>query len=201
MKLVKPVGLVALILASATTAHARELGSPTVSFTGDFFIQFGPPQTNAHFRIFYTPRIQAVAVRRKGRLMVRIFNRATGTVTDAVPSVKVYSVRRFKADEPYPEMFFQGRKKGTLISMVGREPCGAHQCVKYRIQTRNPREFSDYFAWYTWPHNILIRIAGYKVENGRRQNISAVMRSLKIGPPDPTFFKVPSDYQNVEDIN
>ena len=152
----------------------------------------GPQNQTLTFKMYYTPDKQRMDINMAGQSMVVVTDKSAKTATMMMPSRKMYAVRPLQADQVPTDML---RLKGAKYEAMGDEACGDFTCVKYKASGKSPKgdDFSG-FMWFTKEHNILMKIEGEAVSNGKDEKFSMVMENVKVGPVAPAVFAVPDGY-------
>jgi hypothetical protein len=184
----------AVALSWAARAHAADLPGPTADFSGVMVIRY-PPSKPLTIRIAYTAQRVRREMKAFGTRFVTIVDRTRDRTVMLFPDLKRYAVRPL---DPDANDTVKKLARNADIERVGPDTVNGRATVKYKLQGRSPRgrNFNGYL-WLT-AENIMVRMKGKTVANGKTRHLTIEMRDLRVGAVDPSLFEIPSDYEKVK---
>ena len=159
-------------------------------FSAEFIQKSGPEEVVTKFYVqnpFY--RMEFEEAGRKGIVLV---DTKEGTSKVLMPEQKMYM--EMKSEDPRQLMNnpFQALdyfKSMGAVKKIGKETINGYVCDKYLIQYEGKDLMTQ---WFSEKLQFAIKIINHSDED-----MVLELRNIKEGPQDPSLFKVPEDYQQM----
>jgi hypothetical protein len=185
--------LIAVILAAqAPPAQADPRQPPTVEFGGEIVSTAGsePADTVRVYRAKDKTRIELSA---KAGALIQIIDYAADKTHLLMPDTKTFSTEDgvTGTDDPTAPLAHESLK----VEEAGAEDLDGRATRRYTMSLPGPNgiEF-EAMAWTT-AENIVVKMTGRSLDNGKWEPFSQIMKNLKIGPQAANLFVIPSDYK------
>lgn len=190
----RPLAILALLLAVAAPAAAEDWGPPTADYSTLLTLTDGTGETLAH-RLYYTAKRQRLDYKVGGRDEITIVDHEAGAVFVLYPSLKRYR----KSPLVQPEFDLGVGRAETKRERLAEETVAGAAAIKYRVEakTAQGQEFKG-LAWLT-RERILVKLEG-EVKQGRQtRRLVMTASELKAGPVDAAVFRIPPGFAPIED--
>jgi hypothetical protein len=183
--------LIALLWGAAPIA-ADPRQDPTAEFSGEIVSTAGS-QPEEVVRVYRAKARTRVEIASKGERLVQIIDYAADKTHFLMPDSKTYTTEEgvTGTDDPTAPLTHELLK----VEEAGAEDVEGHATRRYIMSLPGPSGIEFEATAWTTKENIVVKMTGRSLENGRWEPFSQVMRNLKVGPQNPGLFAIPADYK------
>ncbi|MCW5771228.1 MAG: hypothetical protein KIT16_06300 [Rhodospirillaceae bacterium] len=186
--------LLAILLVAAPAVAAEGWGPPTSPYSATLDFTDGSGETLKH-TIHFTAERQRLDYKVGEREESVIVDKVEAAVFILYPQLKRYR----KAPLVEPEFDFGIGRETTKREKLGEEAMAGRPTVKYKVEAKTAQgQVFTGFAWLT-AERIVVRLEGEVQQGRRKRKLVMAASALKVGPVDPAVFRIPADFQRIED--
>jgi hypothetical protein len=173
-------------------ATLKEFGiNPNASYSGIRHVESKEGQMDMFVR--QAPKMSRIDMKMQSQSMSLITREDRGVNYMLMPQMSMY--KEVAADQV---QITGANLSFSEVSEIGTENINGHDCTKYRAKFKDAQ--GGKAGGYYWVSNdgILMKVDMiYKSRKQKGERMTFEMRDLEVGPQDPSYFEVPSNYSSM----
>lgn len=173
-------------------AYLEEFGiDPNASYSGIRHIESIEGQMDMFVR--QAPKMNRIDMKLQSQSMSLITREDRGVNYMLMPHVSMY--KEISVDQI---QITGANLSFSKVSKVGTETINGHDCTKYKAKFKDAQGGKAGGYYWVSDDGILMKVDMiYKSRKQKGQRMTFEMRDLEIGPQDPSYFEVPSNYSSM----
>jgi len=178
--------------AQDTQTQLEEFGiDPNASFSGIRHMESKEGQLDMFVR--QAPKMNRIDMKMQSQSMSLITREDRGVNYMLMPQMNMY--KEVAADQV---QITGANLSFSEVSEVGTENINGHDCTKFRAQFKDAQGGKAGGYYWVSDDGILMKVDMiYKSRKQKGERMTFEMRDLEIGPQDPSYFEVPSNYSSI----
>lgn len=174
------------------TAYLEEFGiDPNASFSGTRHVESREGQMDMFVR--QAPKMSRIDMNFQSQSMSLITREDRGVNYMLMPQVNMY--KEVAADQV---QITGANLSFSEVSEVGTENINGHDCTKFRAKFKDAQGGQAGGYYWVSDQGVLMKVDMiYKSRKQKGERMTFEMRDLEIGPQDPSYFEVPSNYSSM----